>query len=169
MISSFYEKIVGSSPPPEPNVPKILCIGKSCLDIVQTCKHYPVEDSDGRSIEYRWQRGGNASNTCTVLSLLGSPCELLAPLSSEEHLTFLQNDMRKYKIDFSHCPTIEGIGCPISMVILSLSTGSRTILHHNPNMPDITFKDFKQLHLEDYSWIHFEFFLRERIHQKCCQ
>lgn len=156
MISSFYEKIVGTSSTVESNQQKILCIGLTCLDIVQTCKQYPAEDSDQRSVECRWQRGGNASNTCTVLSQLGSPCEFFGTLSAEEHLSFLQNDMRSYNIDFSHCPMVESIGCPISTVMLSLSSGSRTILHHNPNLPELTLKNFEQLHLEDYSWIHFE-------------
>lgn len=48
MISSFYEKIVGTSFTVESNQQKILCVGISCLDIVQTCKQYPVEDSDQR-------------------------------------------------------------------------------------------------------------------------
>ncbi|KAK2580541.1 hypothetical protein KPH14_007675 [Odynerus spinipes] len=156
MISNFYDKIIGGSPSMESNNPKILCVGLSCLDIIQTCKQYPVEDSDQRSIEYRWQRGGNASNTCTVLSLLGSSCEFLGVFSAEEHANFLRSDMKKYNIDFSHCPEVKGIGCPMSTVILSLSSGSRTILHHNPNLPELTLQDFMQLKLQNYSWIHFE-------------
>lgn len=156
MISSFYQKIVAMSSAAVPSEQKILCIGLTCLDIVQTCRHYPAEDSDQRSVEYRWQRGGNASNTCTVLSLLGSSCEFFGTLSTDEHINFLQNDMKKYNIDFSHCPMVQGIGCPMSTVILSQSTGSRTILHHNPCMPELTLKNFEQLHLQDYCWIHFE-------------
>ncbi|OAD52991.1 Ketohexokinase [Eufriesea mexicana] len=140
----------------ESNQQKILCVGLACLDIVQTCKQFPTEDSDQRSVECRWQRGGNASNTCTVLSQLGSSCEFFGTLSAEEHLNFLQNDMQNYNIDYSHCPMAENIGCPTSTVILSLSSGTRTILHHNPNLPELTLKNFEQLHLEDYSWIHFE-------------
>ncbi|XP_066581190.1 ketohexokinase-like isoform X2 [Prorops nasuta] len=164
MISSFYEKIVGSSSQ-ESNIPKILCVGLTCLDIVQTCKRFPKEDSDLSSVEHRWQRGGNASNTCTVLSLLGDSCEFFGWLSSKEHFNFLQNDMQKYKIDFSHCPLTEDYSCPVSTVILSLSSGSRTIIHHNPNLPETAlekFKElnllekFKKLNLLDYSWIHFE-------------
>ncbi|KAL2749092.1 ketohexokinase-like [Vespula maculifrons] len=135
---------------------KILAIGLSCLDVVQTCTYYPLEDSEQKSIEYKWQRGGNSSNTCTVLSLLGNLCEFLGVFSTEEHFNYLQNDMKKYNIDFSHCPKIKNIGCPISTVILSLSTGSRTILHHNPGLPELTLKDFIQLKLQNYSWIHFE-------------
>ncbi|XP_078046266.1 ketohexokinase isoform X1 [Augochlora pura] len=156
MISSFYEKIVGVSSTVESNQQKVLCVGLTCLDIVQTCTHYPEEDSDQRSVEYRWQRGGNASNTCTVLSLLGTSCEFFGTLSLDEHINFLQNDMKKYNIDFSHCPMVQGIGCPTSTVILSQSTGSRTILHHNPSMPELVLKNFEQLRLQDYSWIHFE-------------
>ncbi|XP_046471158.1 ketohexokinase isoform X1 [Neodiprion pinetum] len=156
MISSFYEKIVGTSPPPEPNEPKILCVGLICLDIVQVCKQFPAEDSDQRCVAHRWQRGGNASNNCTVLSEAGNSCEFLGTLSAEQHLNFLQDDMRKCKINFAHCPTVEGFGCPTSTVILSLNSGSRTILHYNPNLPELSLENFEKLNLEEYSWIHFE-------------
>ncbi|XP_008553210.1 ketohexokinase-like [Microplitis demolitor] len=155
MISIFYEKIVGGSQQ-ESNPKKILCVGLVCLDIVQTCKNFPLEDTDTRCVEYRWQRGGNASNNCTVLSRLGSKCEFFGTLGAEHHLKFLKDDMIKYSIDFDHCPIIERIGCPISTVILSLQTGSRTILHHNPNLPELTIEDFEKLNLDNYSWIHFE-------------
>ncbi|XP_043285436.1 ketohexokinase-like isoform X2 [Venturia canescens] len=158
MISSFYEKIVGGSPPPaDPNEPKILCIGNPCLDIVHVCKHYPVEDSDERCQEYRWQRGGNACNNCTVLSKLGTPTEFLGILGTGHYnWDFLKDDMRKHEIDFSHCPVLEGVECPISTVILTANTGSRTILHYNSNSPDLKLEDLEKLDLKRYSWIHFE-------------
>lgn len=156
MISSFYEKIIGMSSAAETTKQKILCVGIACLDIVQTCKQYPIEDSDQRSLEYRWQRGGNASNTCTVLSQLGSSCEFFGSLSAEEHFCFLKNDLLKNNIDIAHCPHVPGIGCPTSTVILSLASGSRTILHHNANLPELTFEQFQQLNLRNYTWIHFE-------------
>jgi len=37
----------------------------------------------------RWQRGGNASNNCTVLSQLGAPCEFLGTLSMKQHLKWV--------------------------------------------------------------------------------
>lgn len=93
-----------------------------------------------------------------MLSLLGQPCELLACMCADEHGSFLQNDLHKYKISYRHCPIMPlNFGCPISTIILSLSTGSRTIIHHKAsNFPELTFKDFEALDLEEYSWIHFE-------------
>lgn len=64
--------------------------------------------------------------------------------------------MQKHKIDFSHCPVMEDGGCPTSVVILSMNTGSRTIIHQNQNNAEITLQDFEKLNLEDYSWVHFE-------------
>ncbi|XP_075451262.1 ketohexokinase isoform X9 [Ascaphus truei] len=59
----------------------ILCIGLVCLDIISVVDKYPEEDSDSRCLSQRWQRGGNASNSCTVLALLGAPCAFMGSLA----------------------------------------------------------------------------------------
>uniref|UniRef100_A0A6J0UXD5 Ketohexokinase isoform X3 n=1 Tax=Pogona vitticeps TaxID=103695 RepID=A0A6J0UXD5_9SAUR len=60
---------------------RILCVGLVCLDIISVVERYPPEDSDSRCLSQRWQRGGNASNTCTVLALLGAPCAFMGSLA----------------------------------------------------------------------------------------
>lgn len=109
-----------------------------------------------RCIDLRYQRGGNASNSCTVLSHLGYPCEFLGVLSNEKFSQFIQDDMQKHKIDFSHCPTTEKSECPTSVVILSKENGSRTIMHYNNNLDELKIQDFEKLDLGNYSWVHFE-------------
>ncbi|XP_029586690.1 ketohexokinase isoform X4 [Salmo trutta] len=85
---------------------KILCIGLVCLDIINVVDKYPEEDTDTRCLSQRWQRGGNASNSCTVLSLLGAPCAFmgsLAPGHVAENLPdvsatdFSKVDLSQYK------------------------------------------------------------------------
>ncbi|XP_040203904.1 ketohexokinase isoform X4 [Rana temporaria] len=85
---------------------RILCIGLVCLDIISVVDRYPEEDSDTRCLSQRWQRGGNASNSCTVLSLLGAPCAFmgsLAPGHIAENLPdvtvedFQKVDLSQYK------------------------------------------------------------------------
>ncbi|XP_037346952.2 ketohexokinase isoform X5 [Pungitius pungitius] len=61
---------------------KILCVGLVCLDIINVVDKYPEEDSDSRCLSQHWQRGGNASNSCTVLSLLGAPSAFMGSLSA---------------------------------------------------------------------------------------
>ncbi|KAM5142569.1 ketohexokinase isoform 6-T6 [Callospermophilus lateralis] len=61
---------------------QILCVGLVVLDIINVVDKYPEEDTDSRCLSQRWQRGGNASNSCTVLSLLGAPCAFMGSLAS---------------------------------------------------------------------------------------
>ncbi|CAN9512217.1 unnamed protein product [Ophioblennius macclurei] len=135
---------------------KVLCVGLVCLDIISVVDRYPEEDSDSRCLSQRWQRGGNASNSCTVLSLLGAPCAFMGSLSAGPVADFILEDFQKYHIDVS--PVSEHAQCesPASVVISNVSTGSRTILHTNRNLPDVTAHDFSKLDLRQYKWIHWE-------------
>ncbi|XP_035774069.1 ketohexokinase-like [Anopheles albimanus] len=135
---------------------KILCVGLCNIDIIQTCATYPEEDSDQRCQSSRWQRGGNASNNCTVLANLGADCELLASFSDSAQFQFALDDLRRRRIQFTHCPFHRDTEVPLSTVWLSLATGTRTIVHSNPNLPELTVNDFAKCNLKEYGWIHFE-------------
>uniref|UniRef100_A0A3P8YM76 Carbohydrate kinase PfkB domain-containing protein n=2 Tax=Esox lucius TaxID=8010 RepID=A0A3P8YM76_ESOLU len=95
---------------------KILCIGL---------------DTDSRCLSQRWQRGGNASNSCTVLSLLGAPCAFMGSLAPGHVADFVLDDFKKYQIDISLLSEHEHCSFPASMVISNVTTGTRTILHMN--------------------------------------
>ncbi|XP_053660466.1 ketohexokinase-like [Anopheles marshallii] len=135
---------------------RILCVGLCNIDIIQVCDTYPEEDSDQRCHSSRWQRGGNASNNCTVLANLGACCELLASFSDSETFRFALDDMRKRKIVFDNCVYHRDKQVPLSTVWLSLASGTRTIVHSNPDLPELTLEDFKNIKLAEYAWIHFE-------------
>ncbi|CAI5686403.1 unnamed protein product [Oreochromis niloticus] len=135
---------------------KILCVGLVCLDIINVVNKYPEEDTDSRCLSQRWQRGGNASNSCTVLSLLGAPCAFMGSLSAGPVANFILEDFQKYCIDVSLLSEHPQCFLPASMVISNISTGSRTILHMNRNLPDVTAEDFSKVDLHQFKWIHWE-------------
>ncbi|XP_035897860.1 ketohexokinase-like isoform X2 [Anopheles stephensi] len=135
---------------------KILCVGLCNIDIIQVCETYPEEDSDQRCHASRWQRGGNASNNCTVLANLGARCELLATFSDSKTFQFALDDLRDRNIEFGKCALHHEASVPLSTVWLSLATGTRTIVHSNPDLPELTLEDFRKINLPEYAWIHFE-------------
>ncbi|XP_030633468.1 ketohexokinase isoform X1 [Chanos chanos] len=135
---------------------KILCIGLVCLDIINVVDKYPEEDTDSRCLSQRWQRGGNASNSCTVLSLLGAPCAFMGSLAPGPVADFVLNDFQMYKIDISLLLKHVDCSFPTSVVIGNVTTGSRTILHMNRNLPDVSAEDFSKVDLSQYKWIHVE-------------
>ena len=53
----------------------------------------------------------------------------------------------------------EPFGSPSSTVIVVKETGSRTILHHNPGLPELSPRHFEEKilpKLDEFDWIHFE-------------
>ncbi|XP_077459562.1 ketohexokinase isoform X1 [Stigmatopora argus] len=114
---------------------KILCVGLVCLDIISVVEEFPREDSDSRCLSQRWQRGGNASNSCTVLSLLGSPCAFMGSLCAGPVASFILEDFQKFRVDASLLRK-RGGAAPTSIVISNHGTGSRTIVHANSFIAD---------------------------------
>ncbi|XP_053366554.1 ketohexokinase isoform X1 [Clarias gariepinus] len=110
---------------------KILCVGLVCLDIINVVDKFPEEDTDTRCVSQRWQRGGNASNSCTVLSLLGAPCAFMGSLAAGPIADFTLNDFNKYHIDVSLVTEHAQCSFPTSVVICNQTSGTRTILHMN--------------------------------------
>ena len=138
------------------NGKRILCVGLAALDIVSTCKSYPEEDQDIRAISQRWQTGGNACNTATVLTELGIECEFLGSMSRGIEADFVHKQMNDRGVKHENCIRHSDSGTPISCVVLSLQTGSRTIVHSRNNLPELEVADFEKLDMSKYSWIHFE-------------
>ncbi|GBM09205.1 Ketohexokinase [Araneus ventricosus] len=135
---------------------KVLCVGICCLDIVMYCKSYPLEDSDQKCLFHKWQRGGNASNNCTIFAEFNFPCEILGAMSYDIGGQFMKKNFEEHGIPIENCRFYEEYESPTSTVWINLQNGSRTIVHSNKNMPEVSFEDFKLLNLNNYSWIHFE-------------
>ncbi|XP_066532079.1 ketohexokinase isoform X2 [Hoplias malabaricus] len=135
---------------------KILCIGLVCLDIINVVEKYPEEDTDSRCLSQRWQRGGNASNSCTVLSLLGAPCAFMGSLAPGPVADFIVGDFEGRGVDVSSISFQSHGETPCACCVVCLGTGSRTVLLSDTNLPDVSVEDFSKLDLSQYHWIHWE-------------
>uniref|UniRef100_A0A8D1Y8H3 Ketohexokinase n=1 Tax=Sus scrofa TaxID=9823 RepID=A0A8D1Y8H3_PIG len=135
---------------------QILCVGLVVLDIINVVDKYPEEDTDSRCLSQRWQRGGNASNSCTVLSLLGAPCAFMGSLAPGHVADFVLDDFGRYSVDLCYVVLQSTGSVPISTVVVSEASGSRTILHAHRNLPDVSAKDFEKVDLTRFKWIHIE-------------
>ncbi|KAL8606589.1 hypothetical protein ACOMHN_009474 [Nucella lapillus] len=137
---------------------RVACLGLVCVDIVKVVSTFPVEDTDQRCEDCLWEKGGNAANTASVLSFLGAASEFFGTLAKGPYLQFLQTDLEDCGVVCQRCPVIGEGASPVSVIILNTSTGSRTILHTNKNLRELSVEDFQKLPLSSgqYSWIHFE-------------
>uniref|UniRef100_A0A8C8VMX1 Ketohexokinase n=1 Tax=Pelusios castaneus TaxID=367368 RepID=A0A8C8VMX1_9SAUR len=135
---------------------RILCVGLVCLDIISVVDAYPAEDTDTRCLSQRWQRGGNASNSCTVLSLLGAPCAFMGSLAPGHAADFILADFQRRGVDTAHVAWQSQGDTPCACCVVNSTNGSRTVTLYDTNLPDVTAQDFEQVDLTQYKWIHWE-------------
>nr|XP_020663962.1 ketohexokinase isoform X1 [Pogona vitticeps] len=135
---------------------RILCVGLVCLDIISVVERYPPEDSDSRCLSQRWQRGGNASNTCTVLALLGAPCAFMGSLAPGQAAEFILSDFKHHGVDVTHLVWQTQGETPCACCLVNCANGSRTVTLYDTNLPDVTAADFEHVNLSQYKWIHWE-------------
>lgn len=136
-------------------MPRILAIGIATLDIVNLVPEYPSEDSEVRALSQRVSRGGNATNTLVVLSQLGHRCSWGGVLAEDADSAPILADLRAHGIDPSHCRRLSGGKNPVSYILLSQATGSRSIVHYR-DLPEFGYADFVRIDLGGFDWLHFE-------------
>ena len=134
---------------------RILAVGIATLDIINTVNQYPTEDDEVRAVSQRLCRGGNATNTLTVLSQLGHQCHWAGVLIDEPDARTIEQDLAHYQIDTTACQRLNHGKMPTSYITVSKATGSRTIVHHR-DCPEYSFQAFCQINLADFDWGHFE-------------
>ncbi|XP_029005972.1 ketohexokinase isoform X3 [Betta splendens] len=135
---------------------KVMCVGLVCLDIISVVDKYPEEDTDSRCLSQRWQRGGNASNSCTVLSLLGASCAFMGSLSSGPVADFITADFTQHAVDISAVVFQNEGQTPCACCVVCPSNGTRTVVLYDTNLPDVTADDFSKVNLHHFKWIHWE-------------
>lgn len=133
----------------------VLAVGIATLDIINIVSHYPAEDDEVRALSQRQCRGGNATNTLTVLSQLGHHCHWAGVLINEPDAQIIKWELEQYQIETSACEHLAEGKMPTSYVTMSETTGSRTIVHHR-DCPEYSFESFRQIDLNQFDWVHFE-------------
>lgn len=106
--------------------------------------------------ELNYRRGGNASNSSSVLAQLGMPSEFLGSLSHSIELDFIKGDFAAHCVSFEHCPVLTDFDFPTSVVMVNVSNGSRTILHHSKSLPELSLQHFSRIDVNNYAWVHLE-------------
>jgi len=133
----------------------ILAIGIATIDIINHVSQFPAEDDEVRAVSQQITRGGNATNTLTVLSQLGHRCHWSGVLIDEPDSLVVRQDLEWHKIDYSSCLHLNTGKMPTSYITLNEASGSRTIVHHR-DCPELPFAHFKHLDIAAFDWIHFE-------------
>lgn len=134
---------------------RILAVGIATLDIINSVDGYPAEDEEVRALSQRVCRGGNATNSLTVLSQLGHQCAWAGVLADEPDAGHIRAALARHRIDTGAVVTEKEGKVPTSYISHNIRNGSRTIVHYR-DLPEYPFSAFEQIDLGKFDWLHFE-------------
>jgi hypothetical protein len=80
-------------------VPRILCVGIACVDVILTVDEFPEENQKVRTSHSMMCGGGNAANTSVALSRLGFPVCLVSKRGTDLFGQQMIQDLHKDSID----------------------------------------------------------------------
>lgn len=133
----------------------ILGVGIATLDIINTVYGYPAEDDEVRADTQRRSRGGNATNTLTVLSALGHRCDWAGVLPADAEGREVESILTTAGVGLDRVHRTGEGRLPTSYITLNRLNGSRTIVHYR-DLPEYRAEWFETIELSSYDWIHFE-------------
>ena len=133
----------------------ILGVGIATVDIINSVENFPQENAEVRATSQRFCRGGNVTNTLTVLSQFKNHCFWSGVLCNDYDAQYILDDLTQNNIDFDFCQTQPSGKMPTSYILSNQQNGSRSIVHYR-DLPELSFEHFRTIDLRDFDWIHFE-------------
>jgi ketohexokinase len=134
---------------------RILGVGIATLDVISVVERYPTEDAEVRALERHARRGGNCANSLAVLAQRGHRVEWVGTVADDADSRVLLAAAAREHVDTAHRVVCPGGRTPVSHVVTSRATGSRTIVHYR-DLPELDAAAFAEVPLTGIHWVHFE-------------
>lgn len=134
---------------------KVLGVGIATLDIISYVDAYPQEDQELRASGQQLRRGGNVTNTLSVLAQFGHQCSWAGTFVDDASMVIIARELDQDGIDMRWAQRVAQGRMPVSSVLINSSSGSRTIVHYR-DLPEFGFDRFAAIDLATYDWLHFE-------------
>ncbi|TDH68604.1 hypothetical protein CCR75_000957 [Bremia lactucae] len=147
---------------------EVIGVGTAAIDIFHEVASYPTEDTKARSLNTYKCRGGNAASALVICSQLGGHCRWLSTSTDpnkDSDAAFIHADLAAFNVDCSLAIIEEEGSMPVSYILASQETGSRTIVHSR-TIAELSLEAFanqmkkyfeeKRQDMTAPVWVHFE-------------
>ncbi len=133
-------------------VPTILCVGNVALDLVLVADHIPAEDGRVEATEVALAGGGNAANAAAAIARLGLPVEFCGTVGDDAAGRVILDELDRMGVGTRFVERRAGASSTQSAVIVSATSGARTIVTHPSPPPPPIPSGFDIVHLDKTGW-----------------
>ncbi|OWK35950.1 carbohydrate kinase family protein [Fimbriiglobus ruber] len=106
----------------------VLCVGHAAWDVIVRVPEFPAEDAKAEATALAESGGGPAANAAYLLSLWGAKCGFAGLVGDDEAGSRIAREFQTVGVDVTGLERRPGHATPVSLVLVSERTGSRTIV-----------------------------------------
>lgn len=110
---------------------QILCIGNTSYDITAYFEKYPEENFKYMTQDFNECTGGPAANASCLLARWGLRSSFIGVTGDDIYGQLIEKELTASGVDCSSMIKRKGIKTPLSIIIVNLENGSRTLVNRN--------------------------------------
>ena len=110
---------------------EVLCIGHAAYDLSVFIESYPPENSKSETEDLLESCGGPASNAAYLLSKWNRACAFAGLVGDDRYGFQIAESLRSVGTDLSLLERRPGHATPVSMILVNVTNGSRTIVNRS--------------------------------------
>ena len=119
----------------------VLALGRICVDKFLVLDRFPAEDTKVEVVDTMLESGGNSSTAACCVNRLGGKAAFIGRVGDDEGGRYCLNRLKEYGVDVEHVRIIPGGVTPMSHILVSQETGTRTLLSQKNPLPPIKLKE----------------------------
>ncbi len=110
---------------------QVLCIGNTSYDITAYLDSFPEENFKYMTQEFNECAGGPAANASCLLAKWGAESVFIGVTGDDIYADMIRRDLEASGVDCSFMIKRKGTKTPLSVIIVNLENGSRTLVNRN--------------------------------------
>jgi sulfofructose kinase len=116
---------------------EVVVIGRACVDHLCVVDHYPKEDAKVSMSMRLVEGGGQGSTAACCVARLGGHVAYVGCLGDDREGLFCMKRLYDFYVDTSHVKFIQGGRTPFAYVLITATSGKRTIVYEPGTLPVI--------------------------------
>lgn len=116
---------------------EVVVVGRACVDHLCVVDQYPDEDAKVPMSMRLVEGGGQGATAACCVARLGGRAAYVGCLGDDEEGLFCLKRLNEFGVDTSHVNVIEGGRTPYAYVLITGSSGRRTIVYEPGTLPVI--------------------------------
>jgi sugar/nucleoside kinase (ribokinase family) len=119
----------------------VLVVGRSCLDYLAVVPQYPAEDTKIACEKRLIEAGGQGGTAVCCISRLGGQAAYIGRLGNDDAGLFCLKRLEDFNVESRYVHMHEGGRTPVAYILVSATSGKRTIIYEKNRLPPLSAND----------------------------